>query len=305
MSIFEFQELFGTEEKCQEHLFNMRFKDGFECPKCGCTHGYKISTRNSMKCSKCEYQLSAMAGTIFHNSKMPLVKWYLAIFFVTIDKRGISALQLQKEIGVTYKTAWYVNKRIREGMKNADEKYKLDGTVVVDETYFSGIKQPSNTKKNKPKKRGRGTKKNKVIVALSVDKNGYPLYAKMTLVNNFRAVTIAKFAKKNIEKGATILTDGFNSYKSQKLKKDYFHEFENFDKDNENSTLKWIHKVISNAKAFINGTPHGVEKLELQKYLDEFCYRFNRRHILKLIPEKLINSLLLAKPVNYYGEVMG
>jgi transposase-like protein len=102
----------------------------------------KIATRNLIKCTECEYQLSATAGTIFHNTKTPLLKWYLAIYLITIDKRGISALQLQKEIGITYKTAWYMNKRIREAMKIADDKYLLEDNVVIDEAYFSGVKQP-------------------------------------------------------------------------------------------------------------------------------------------------------------------
>jgi transposase-like protein len=304
MSLPEYLEKFGTEEKCREHLFNERFSNGFVCPQCGHNKGYKIATRSLMKCTECEYQLSATAGTIFHNTKTPLLKWYLAIYLITIDKRGISALQLQKEIGVTYKTAWYMNKRIREAMKIADDKYLLEDNVVIDEAYFSGVKQPPNGN-NKPKKRGRGTRKNKVIVALSSDDSDRPRHLKMKVVKNFRAATIANFAKENIEKGAKIMTDGFASYKSQKITKDYFHEFENFDKHDDNSALKWIHKVISNAKAFIDGTPHGLKPGSLQNFLDEFCYRFNRRKIPMLIPEKLVASLLCGKPMLYYGVVKG
>lgn len=304
MSVPEFLVKFGTEEQCREHLFNERFSDGFICPKCACERGYRVTTRNLMKCAECDYQVSATSGTIFHDTKTPLTKWYLAIYLITIDKRGISAMGLKREIGVTYKTAWYINKRIREGMRTADEKYKLDGNVVIDEAYFSGVKQ---AKKGRPKakKRGRGTSKNKVIVALSADEADKPLYLKMKVVENFRAVTVAKFAKGNIKKGATITTDGFSAYKSQKLKKDYFHEFENFDKNNDASALKWVHKVISNAKAFINGTPHGLNNDSLQAFLDEFCYRFNRRHVPLLMPEKLIASMLCTKPLLHYGVAMG
>jgi hypothetical protein len=307
LTIYEFLEKFGTEEQCREHLWEMRFGEGFVCPKCGCEQGYEITTRSVMKCAEkyCGYQVSTTAGTIFHKTKTPLYKWYLAIYLITIDKRGISAMGLMREIGVTYKTAWYINKRIREGMKIADDKYKLDGDVTVDESYFSSVKQPKK-RKTKPKKRGRGTPKNKVVIAVSSDKKGKPLYVKMSVVNNFRAVTIARFSKKNIEKGANIITDGFSAYKSQKITKDYFHEFENFDKTDKNSKMKWIHRIISNAKAFILGTPHGLKSgKSLQLYLDEFCYRFNRRKIPLLTPEKLIKSLLLGKPLLYYGGVVG
>ena len=304
MSLPQFLEKFGTEEKCREHLFNERFGNGFVCPKCGHEHGYKISTRNSMKCADCEYQVSATAGTIFHGTKTSLLRWYLAIYLITIDKRGISAMGLQREIGVTYKTAWYMNKRIREAMKIADDKYLLEDNVVIDEAYFSGVKQPKKGR-TKAKKRGRGTNKNKVIVALSTDDSDRPRYLKMKVVKNFRAVTIAKFAKENIEKGANITTDGFSAYKSQKISKDYFHEFENFDKHDDESALKWVHKLISNAKAFIDGTPHGLNPGSLQTFLNEFCYRFNRRKIPLLTPEKLVASMLCGKPMLYYGESMG
>ena len=304
MSLLEYQAKYGTEEQCRDHLYKERFGGGFVCPKCGHDRGYEITTRSVMKCAECHYQVSATAGTIFHDTKTLLVKWYLAIYLITIDKRGISAKGIQREIGVTYKTAWYINKRIREGMKTADEKYKLIGNVVIDEAYFSGVKQPKKGK-TKAKKRGRGTNKNKVIVALSTDESDKPRHLKMKVVKNFRAVTVAKFAKLSIEKGAQITTDGFASYKSQKLKKNYFHDFENFNKDDDQSPMKWIHKIISNAKAFINGTPHGLRTDSLQAFLDEFCYRFNRRYIPRLMPEKLIASMILTKPLLYYGVAVG
>ena len=118
-TIHDFLNEYGTEEQCRQHLWKMRFGDGFVCPKCGCERGYEIKTRNVMKCAACEYQVSPTVGTIFHNTKTPLHKWYLAIYLITIDKRGISAMALMREIGVTYKTAWYINKRIRAAMKPA------------------------------------------------------------------------------------------------------------------------------------------------------------------------------------------
>lgn len=305
MTIHDFLKEYGTEEQCRQHLWKMRFGNGFVCPKCECERGYEITTRNVMKCADCEYQVSSTVGTIFHDTKTPLHKWYLAIYLITIDKRGISAMALMREIGVTYKTAWYINKRIRAAMKLADDKYKLDGNVAIDEAYFTSFKQPKKAK-SKPKKRGRGTSKNKVVVALSTTKDGKPKYLKMSVVKNFKAATIVKFAKANIESGANIITDGFAAYKSQKITQNYFHEFENFDKNDGESNMKWVHKIISNAKAFILGTPHGLNNgKSLQVFLDEFCYRFNRRNIPLLTPEKLIASMLQGKPLLYYGEVKG
>lgn len=306
MDLLEFMERFSTEEACREHLFKKRFASGFVCPKCNHKHGVTIKSRMLMQCSLCGHQISAMNGTLMHDTKMPIRKWYLAIYLITSSKRGISAKELQRQIGVTYKTAWYVNKRIRAAMSGAEKKYDLSGTVTMDESYFSG-RETSQLTALQPKKRGRGTDKSKVIIAVSLDNNKYPLYAKMSVVDNFKAKTIAEFAAQNIKKSATIVTDGFKSYKAQILKKDYFHEFENFDQSNEKSSLKWLHIIISNAKAFIGGTFHGLHRQELQTYLDEFCYRFNRRHIPHLVFDKLIHSTFIVPPIKYYAKtvVMG
>ena len=301
MSLIEFTEQFGTEVQCRAHLFTKRFGNGFVCPKCGHTHGIKIETRLSMQCSKCGYQQSAIVGTAMNDTKLPIRKWYYAIYLITSSKRGISAKELQRHIKVTYKTAWYINQRIRVAMTAADDKYKLDGIVTVDEAFFTGREENGTVPK-----RGRGTSKTKVIVAVSLNKAGYPQYAKMYVVDNFKAKTIEQFMCENVKTNFIITTDGFSSYKSQKLKKDYFHDFQNFDKDDKNSNVKWLHIVISNAKAFILGTFHGLDRINLQSYLNEFCYRFNRRYIPQMMFDKLLNSLFITNPVGYYcTDVMG
>jgi len=301
MSLIEFTEQFGTEEQCRAHLFAKRFENGFVCPKCKHTHGIKIGTRLSMQCSKCGYQQSATVGTVMNDTKLPIRKWYYAIYLITSGKRGMSAKELQRHIKVTYKTAWYINQRIRTAMTIADDKYKLDGVVTVDEAFFTGREENGTAPK-----RGRGTSKTKVIVAVSLNKAGHPQYAKMRVVENFKAKTVEQFMFDNVKINSVITTDGFSSYRSQKLKKDYFHDFENFNKDDEDSNVKWLHILISNAKAFLLGTFHGLDRINLQSYLNEFCYRFNRRHIPYLMFEKLQNSMLITTPIGYYcADVMG
>ena len=122
------------------------------------------------------------------------------------------------------------------------------------------------------------------------------MYAKMQVVSDFKAKTIGKFANQNIKKGSKISTDGFKAYQAQCVTKDYFHEFEKIE-HNSNSNLKWVHVVISNAKTFILGMLHGLARFDLQSYLDEFCYRFNRRNIPQLMFDKLINSDLVTPPL--------
>lgn len=314
LSLPEFAEKFSTERQCQEDLFERRFGAGgekFVCPKCGHKHGSTFwrGERKIMKCSKCRYQMSAIVGTVMEGTKTKLRKWYFALYLMTIDKRGISSKQLERELRVTYKTAWYIHKRIREAMDQAEGKYKLEGFVAVDEGFFTGREEletvDSQEKQAKPV--GRNSPKSKALLALSQSSQNHPLYLKLMLVPNFRAKTIAAFLEKNVVHGSTIQTDGFRAYRSQTLKKDYFHDWEIYDPENEDSRLKWLHVLISNIKAEINGTFHGLRRVDLQSYLTEFEWRFNRRQIPDLMLPKLIDSCFLTPPPRYYavGESMG
>jgi transposase-like protein len=299
MSLIDFMERFGTDEQCEEDLFQKRFGEKgekFICPKCGATHFYKIKGRMLAQCAKCRHQVSMTVATVMEDSKMPIRKWYLAVYLMTINKSGISSKTLQKEIGVTYKTAWYTHKRIAEAMKTADEKYKLEGLVSVDEAFFTG--------RSGAQKRGRGTNKTKVLVALSLTKNNKPKYLKMLVVNDFKAKTLDKFAVVNIEHGATVQTDGFKAYRAQQVKKNYLHEYEILPADSPESKLKWLHKAIGNCKQIILGTFHGLARTDLQTYLDEFCYRFNRRKIPQLMFGKLVTSLFSTAPLRYYPRAV-
>jgi transposase-like protein len=207
MSLIDFMERFDTVEKCTEDLFVRRFGENgekFVCPKCGNTHFYKINGRLLAQCKGCRHQVSMIVGTVMENSKLEIRKWYLAIHLMTTHKGGMSSAALQREISVTYKTAWYVHKRLAEAMKTADSKYFLDGLVAVDEAFFTG-------RDGEAGKRGRGTNKTRVIVALSLTKNNKPKYLKMKVVRDFKAKTLAKFAAENIQKCAKLQTDGFKT----------------------------------------------------------------------------------------------
>jgi transposase-like protein/ribosomal protein L37AE/L43A len=296
MSLIEFNDKFGNENNCRNDLWERRLKIGYKCPLCQSTEGYKIENALRWECRDCKHQVGIYATTVFENTKIELRKWYLAGFLIVSSKGGISAKELQRQIGVTYKTAWYVNRRLREAMGIANDKYKLDGVITMDEAYFTGRENSVDT----PKKRGRGTNKSKVIVAVSLTDTGKPKYVRMKVVDNFRAKTIEEFVSNYIEKGSKIITDGFKSYKSQTIKKDYFIDYDVAHAESADSKLKWLHTLVSNAKAFILGTFHGLKAQDLQLYLDEFCYRFNRRYIPHLTFDKLINTAILTPTVGYY-----
>ena len=281
MSLQEFEKKFSTEEQCRAYLQKKRWPNGCVCPKCGARHAVALSN-GLFQCSKCRHQTSVTAGTVLHRSHLPLTKWFLAIYFVSQDKRGISAVELQARLGVTYKTAWYVLSRIRKAMGQRDDAYRLENEIEFDDAFFGGP--------TVGKKRGRGTEKAKVFVALSLDKKGHPRFLKMKKAKDVRKKTVQTFAENFFAKDAVIHTDGFRSFVSALCAFDHRPRLY----DTNSGTLRWLHIVISNAKAFILGTFHGLPSKYLDSYLNEFSFRFSRR----ALGAKLFDHLCVALAVS-------
>lgn len=270
----KFLQQFSTEAQCVEYLADLRWRTGFICPKCGGRHGYRLSN-GRYQCVQCRHQVSVTAGTVLHKTHMPLQQWFLAFYLVCQDKRGISATQLASQLGTTYKTAWYMLKRIRAAMGQRDKKYQLSGVIEFDDAYFGGP--------GKGKKRGRGTGKRKVFVALSLDERGNPHYLKMQVTPNIRQDSVKNFAQAIFADDSTICSDGYRSYIPGL--KAYRHKHKVYDPNS--GMLHWLHIIVSNAKTFILGTYHGRPKENLQSYLDEFSFRFNRRSFGPAILDRL------------------
>jgi len=281
MTMLEFIKRFGEEDACREHLSTMRWPDGFVCPKCGAAdEPFNIKSRNLYQCKHCNHQTSVTAGTIMDKSRTPLYKWFLAIYLMGQDKRGCSALKLKREIGVAYDTAWTMSHKIRKAMGDRDSGYLLSGTVDVDDSFFGAPRAGG--------KRGRGTDKTAVVIGVSFDEKGRCEYMKAKVVPEVDGDVIAGFAKENIKPGAVVRSDGFRSYR--KLREGYRHEPQEFDRNENPEHLKWLHVIVSNAKAFILGTYHGLDGKHLQAYLDEFSFRFARRRW----HDQLFNRILCA-----------
>lgn len=282
-----FMERFSDDKTCREYLFGLRWPEGFVCPKCGCIGEYSVITsRKRYQCKACRHQTSVIAGTVMDRTHLPLQTWFWAMYLLSHDKRGYSAMQLSRELDLGYDTAWFLLHRIRSAMASRDEAYLLDGIVEFDDTYIG--------KSHKGRKRGRGTRKSKVIVALSKNDEGKPRYVKMQVVPNLRGKTIGTFAESHIAEGSTIQTDAFPSYRKP-LRGKYLHQYQVFDEDSD--MLHWLHTIIANMKASISGTFHGLGKKHLQPYLDEFCYRFNRRYFQNDLFPRLLVASLNAKPL--------
>ncbi len=279
LSFKQFLKRFPDEEACRNYLYHVKWPEGFFCPVCGCRHGKAIRGRKQYQCARCRHQTSLTANTVMHRTHLPLTKWFWAIYLVACDKRGISALALSGKIEVCYETAWHMLRRIRAAMQMRDAHYILGGIVELDDSYF-GAKIKG--------KEGRGAGNQAVFVAVSKDAAGHPSYMKMQVTENVQRPSIKNFVDKNIALASTVQTDGFSAYIAP-LRGRFFHEKEDFSPDSE--MLKWLHHMIGNAKAFINGTYHGTSTKHLQMYLSEFCYRFNRRKFNGEIFDRLLVAI--------------
>ena len=269
MNLIEFQQRFTSQASCQHHLFAMKWPGGYKCDTCGHNECYVTTTRTLKlyECKQCRYQSTVTVGTVMEKTRTDLPKWFLAIYLVAHDKRGVSATMLSHEVGVTYKTAWLMLHKIRKAMGERDAKYTLAGIVELDDAFFGAPSEGG--------KRGRGTDKAKVLVGLSLNAQGHPLFVKMEVIPDMKGTTLAEFAQNHIESCSLISSDAYSSFNA--LKEDYLLDAKKYNPVENPDHLKWLHVIISNAKAFVAGTFHGLDKKHLQLYLDEFCYRFNRR----------------------------
>lgn len=257
-TIFEFNKWFPDEEACLEFLIQSRWPDGFRCPRCGFDKFYWMKERKLLQCQKCKYQASVTAGTVMHRSKMPLKVWFQAAYLVTTHTPGMSALQFQRQLGLSsYQTAFTILHKLRAGMVRSGRD-RLSGTVEVDETYIGG---------ERPGPAGRGAL-GKVIVAGAVDIRGkYANRIRLKVIPNVTTDTLTEFVRSNVQEGSTVKTDDWRAY-SRLGSVGYKHI---------STELTHIHRVFSNLKTWLLGTHHGVSKQHLQAYLNEYTYRFNRR----------------------------
>jgi transposase-like protein len=286
ISLIGFQRKFRSEAACWRHLFKLRWPSGFVCPVCGHEQFHDLPKRKLMQCKACAHQTSVTAGTVMHRTRTPLRKWFWAIYLFATDKRGMSALHLSKRIEVSYYVAWNMLNKIRKGMRERDDNYQLTGVIEVDDAFFGSGAGGD--------KRGRGTKKIPVIIEVSTHEDAVG-FARMTVVERVNSDNIKPILIADVAPGQTVKTDGYSAY--QKATKDCFDHDRRIGNGTEN--LPWVHIMISNAKAFLLGTFHGVSKKHLQRYLDEFCYRFNRRNWQGQLFDRLITACANSKGLTF------
>ena len=239
------------------------------------------------QCRACLHFNSPTAGTIFHKTRTSLQRWFLAIFLIASDKRGYSALLLSKQIGVNYATAWAMLQRIRHAMAKRDAQYQLSESVEMDELFIGAPTEG--------RKRGRGTDKTPVLVAVSFIKGKrgteYIGFARLQAVAQVDTATVVQFAKTAIKTGSMVRTDGLSVYPALE-KHGFVHDPRVIKERRAHTILPHVHTFISNLRAFVMGTYHGLGEKHLQQYLDEFCYRFNRRRNHDELFDRLLRACL-------------
>lgn len=269
VNLIEFQEKFATENDCINYLAKARWGEEPICPHCGVVGAYRFKNGKLFKCKACRKQFTVKVGTIFEDSALPLRKWFLAIYLLTSLKKGLSSIQLSKYVGVTQKTAWFMLQRIRYAVNTDEFKAPLKNQVEGDETYYGG--------KKKGDKRGRGSENKKPIFGLA-ERNGKVL---CKAVDNVKSKTIMPIIQENVEVGSTMMTDEYPIYKSLSGK-GFKHETVNHRQKEYvrgEAHTNTIEGFWSHLKAGLGAIYIQVSKKHLQKYCDEYAYRYNSRHM--------------------------
>jgi hypothetical protein len=262
----ELERRFSTDEACREYLFSLRWPEGFVCPRCQGKTAWQMS-RGLWLCSQCRHQASVTAGTIFQDSHLPLTTWFRAMWYVTSQKNGTSALGVQRVLGLgSYKTAWALLHKLRRAMVRPGRD-RLHGAVEVDETYWGGEEEGV---------RGRLTEE-KALIAVAAEEDGEGIgRVRLHRIADTTKASLHGFIAESIEPGSTVRTDGLPAYLGLT---GYVHDRQVQRRQPEGEhLLPRVHRVVSLLKRWLLGTHQGAVGHEyLDYYLDEFTFRFNRR----------------------------
>jgi len=266
-NIMEFEERFSSEKDCREYLFQIRWPDGFKCPRCQHNEAWTISDA-LYRCKKCEFKIYITAGTIFQDTRKPLRLWFRAMWSITNQKFGISALGLQKSLGMSnYRTALTWMHKLRHAMVRPGRD-RISGIIEVDETYIGG---------KKAGKRGRGAE-GKVLIVIGAQIDGNHIgRIRLKRVSNASGKNLERVIQQTIELGSVVRTDGWDGY-SQLGSIGYVHEIVREDVSVGKNLLPKCNMVASLLKRWLLGIHQGAVHIShIDYYLDEFTFRFNRR----------------------------
>ncbi len=279
-SLFDLMDAFPDEQSCIDHLRSIRWKDGEFCPYCvarGAHPGQRIycfSDRKTFKCGDCRQRFSIKVGTIFEDTKLPLRKWFMAIWLITNHPKGIASVTLAKDLKITQKTAWFVLHRLRHAARTPSFNAPLKGETEADTTYVGGKEKNKHAKDRKGGTQGGAGKD---VVLGIVEREGE---LRVMHVKDGKAATLQGEVRGNVAKGSTVMTDEDSAFKG--LGRDYTHLAVNHSAGEYVRLGGFVHtngieSVWALLKRQIVGIHHWVSSKHLQRYVDEMSWRFNRR----------------------------
>jgi transposase-like protein len=288
----EFVEMFPEEEACVAYLEQLRWSSGFVCPACGTTAEPWRQTRGRLVCPACRHQASVTGGTILDKTRTPLTTWFEAAWHLTTAKNGLSAKTLERTLGTSYRTAWAMLQRYRVAMVRS-ERERLSGAVEVDEALVGGVEREG--------KRGRGTSKSIVVIAVEVKEPKGFGRVRMRHIPDASGARLVPFVCDVVAPGAVVHTDGWGGY-TDLPKSGYTHQKTVLSSsgDPAHVSMPGVHRVASLLKRWILGTHQGsVAAAHLQSYLEEFTFRFNRRTSRSrgLVFRRLLEQAVATGPV--------
>jgi hypothetical protein len=291
LTILEFRERFASEEACREYLFASRWPEGFVCPGCGGGRAGGETRRHLWVCTACGHQASVTAGTVMHGTRTPLRTWFWAAYLVATRHPGISAKQLQRQLGLSrYETAWLILHKLRRAMV-APERELLKHEVEVDEFFLGGYEEGL---------RGGRQRGKKALVGIAIEVRGRGSgRLRLQVLPDASGPTLRDFTKATIAPGAIVDTDGLHSYRIlAKHGYDHRRRPQGTAAPGE-QLLPRAHRAISNLKAWMHGTHRGVGDEHPQVYLDEYVFRHNRRGTPMAAFQTLLGLGTLYHPTTY------
>lgn len=280
-NILEFAKAFDTKEKCLSYLSSLKWQKGFCCSKCSNTTWSKTSFAHIRKCNKCKYKESATAGTLYHKCKFDLPKAMAIAFLVSTGKKGISSTELSRKLSLRQKTCYHFKRKVMVAMQSSGH-IKLKGKVDVDEFFLGGFEEGKVG-------RSKGKKKT-VVMGIQMKKKGI-VQCQAMHISDCGSKQLKPFFNKHISKEARVRTDKWRGYAA--LKKEYVELVQ--EKSNPKQNFKLFHRQVMMVKGWLRGIHHSIK--HVQAYLNEFCYRFNRRDAIDRIFHNITARMVLHKPV--------
>ena len=304
MNILDFAINYPDEESCRKKFKEQRDRMGVTCRHCNCKEHYWLENKQAYECKRCRARQTLRSGTVMQHSNLPYRYWFVAMHLLTATKGSFSAAELQRQLGhKRYQPIWEMVNKLRDVMGKRDDEYTLEGAIELDDAFFST--EISLEERDKPLKRGRGSQKKTKVLVMAESKtveNPKPgkkpkkvRYLKMKVISDLKSGTITRNVKEHVESTADLTTDDSTSY--TKLKEHvHSHTASVIPHQDLSKVLPWVHTAISNAKRQLLGVYYKIKPEYLQYYLNQFCYKFNRRYFGENQFERLLIAAVTYAP---------